>query len=307
MKTHRKLLKNYQVKFLALVCALFLWLFVVTANEFYQTIEVPLTVRNLPEGNVIVDPIPEVVEVLLRGGGRDLLNLSARDKEFVLDLANEYSQKTFHLDFSMLRGIPVDMSVHPIQILGTDTVFVNTDKCIRRRLPVSSQLKISMLSGYTQVGAVRFLPDSIWVEGPAIVLDSLKFVRTVQQTFQNLVKDLSRPVGLLKTQSNIKYDCANVDFSVDVQRIGERMYTGIPLRVIHIPPHIKDVRVVPSTLSLTLHAGVDLLAGLNKKDITATIDYDKWCSGQSVNAFFTLPEWIIYYNAKPKIFELMIE
>jgi len=308
MISTERVLRNLKVKLFAVACALFLWFFVVTGNEYYQSIQVPLVLTHVPDNYVLVDPIPREAEVLLRGAGRDLINVASRDKHIELDLAGHRIDHQFRLTLPMLRGLPADMNVTPVQIVGPDSVTVQLDRFMRKKVPVTSRVHVAVMPGYTQVGDVTCAPDSVWIEGPRARVDTIKSVSTVELAPQDLFKDMHHAVPLqLVPEPTVAFSREEVTFSVDIQRIGERVLSGIPLRVINIPGHVKDVRVLPSTLTLTLHAGVDVLAALDKSLITATIDFKKWRSDTPVSAFFTLPESIFYYDAKPKSFELLIE
>ena len=308
MISRERLLRNYKVKIFAVTCALFLWFFVVTGNEYYQSIHVPLIMTHVPEGYVLVNPIPQNAEVLLRGTGRDLMSLASREKYLELDMAGHRLDYQFNLSLPMLKGLPADMHVSAVQIVGPDSVHAKLDRFVRKKLPVVSNIAIAAMPGYTQVGILEFTPDSVWVEGPKTWVDTLHTLPTAVLSFSDLFKDLNRQVPLQSlSQPTVELGLDAVEFNVDIQRIGERVISEIPLRVINIPGHVKEVRVVPSTLALTLHAGVDVLADLDRSLITATIDFKKWRSGKPVNAFFSLPESIFYYEAKPKSFELLIE
>ena len=56
----------------AFFLAVFLWLFVVSENEYTLTVEIPIEARNLPAKHALKEEVPKFAKVNLKGTGRGL-------------------------------------------------------------------------------------------------------------------------------------------------------------------------------------------------------------------------------------------
>ena len=304
-----------QVKLLTLLSGFFIWFFVVTANEYSFELRAALHLENMPENHVLARPVPEHIRILYRGAGRDLLHLLIRDRVLRLNLNHNTESLWYTVQTNMLDAVPAHMNLNPARIVSQDSVFIALDVYSEKKVPVRSQLKLAMMDGYIQVGETRFHPDSVIVKGARQLVESVDEIFTKEDQYQHLLKDLTRTAQLVRPEDDmITLSHSNVNFSVNVQRIGERMIDGIPIHVTNLPASVKDAIVIPSTLSLVVHGGNEFLMNLKKDDISATIDYrslvyDLRTGGpiRQVRAAIDLPEDIIYYNAKPQSFDIILE
>ena len=305
----QKWLTNYKAKLFSLFFALFLWFFVVTDNYFDHTTAVSVRIVNQPSGWILKNEIPSRIMVLFRGTGKELLTFASRDKEIELDLRESARSRTFRLTVDMIAGIPPEMTIIPVRIIGTDSIHVELDRFAQKKVRITPQMSVVPEDGYTQVGPILFEPDSVVVSGPKSVVDTLVRVNTVRREFTGLIKSLSGKIGFPSAlPTMIEYSDPDVRFQIDIQRLGEKSIPDIPIRVINVPRGI-TVQAVPATLSLRLQGGVELLSRITKEDIEATIDYRSRARyrGKRIPATIVVPPDIDFSNARPKDFELIVE
>jgi len=302
-------LSNYKVKLLSLCSALFLWFYVVTDNIYEYPIQVPIRVSALPEDKVLLKPLPEEARVLFSGTGKAFLSQSFRMKRLDLDLSNAANVETIELASSMIRGIPRGEIFRPIRVLDPDSISVHLDTRKIKRIPIRPQFTIDPTDGYTQVGGIELEPDSITLSGPAQIVDTIQVIRTERKQFISKSKTVRGKIGFIPLASEmVQVSDLNSEYVIDIQRIHEITIEEIPVRVINVPSRVK-VTVVPSTLSLKLRGGVDLLMQITPDDIQASIDYrtrNRYRS-KRIPASIEVPSNISFSNAKPKFFELLIE
>ena len=286
----KKWFANYKVKIFSLFSALFLWFYVVTDNRFDHTISVPLHLINQPQGRILSEPIPSKVNVLFRGTGKDLLNLGYREKRIELDLHQIRRYKKFPITVDMIKGIPTGMEVIPQRIIEPDSVTVLLDQFAGKKVPLRPDIMLIPADGYTQVGDISLEPDSIIIYGPASWVKAISEVPTVAKEYKSVIRAIRDKISL------------------DVQRIGESLITEIPVNVTRVPSNIK-VTVVPSTLSLKIQGGNNILSKLTRDDIEATIDFRRrfQYEGKSIAASIQVPEGITFSDVKPVKFEIILE
>ena len=306
---YKKWLNNYKVKIFSLLSALFLWFYVVTDNRFNHTIQVPLHLTNRPQGWILQEPIPSRIKVQFRGSGKDLLNFLYRDKRIELDLRQMRREKIFVITTDMIRGIPLGMAVTPQRIVGPDSVMVRLDRLAEKNVVIRSRIAIVPADGYIQVGNVSFEPDSILVSGPESYVNQITEAVTDSQEFRSVIKRIEDKIPLAHPAwETVTYGLSRVRFKADIQRIGERTITEIPVTVTSVPRGIRVI-VVPSTLSLRVQGGVNILSELERDDIVATIDYRRryQYTGKRIPAKIDVPEGITFSDVRPEYFELIVE
>jgi len=300
---------NYQVKLFSLISALFLWFYVVTDNSYEYAVEVPLRVRNQPEGRILVQSLPESVRVLFRGTGKAFLGLGFRNKRLELDISKAEDATLYSLTLDMIRGIPRAEDCQPVQIVGPDTVWVHLDQALEKKVPVIPRLLIDLADGYTQVGSIALDPDSIRVSGPKSIVQQLVSVTTDRRVFENISRRVRGKIGVTPPESDrVVYSAETIHFEIDIQRMHEIEMREIPVEAVNVPPGL-NVLVVPPTLSLKLRGGVDLLMRIRKEEILATIDFGSRYRypDDRIPASINVPRDVTFSDVHPKFFECIVE
>jgi len=302
--------KNYKVKIVALVFAIVIWFFVVTENEYEHVIEVPVAAINIPPGKVILNDLPKVVKVKIKGTGKDLIALMVRTgARLKLDLFDVEQSKIFHIE---PRNVFLSRPIGAIQsneIIMPDSIRVILDDFQRKQIPVNSNIKPKVAPGFTIVGDAQINPDSVLISGPQSLISKINSISTEEVKFENLTDNLKQNIRLVSQSSNkIVVSTNRVEISLNIQKLVEITLTGIPVNIRNAPPNV-NVYPQPSTLSLVLEGGGDLLAQLNRNDIIAYLDYNrvKGSPGIEHPAVIEKPPGINYRDVQPKTFKLVFE
>lgn len=306
---HRRWLQNYKVKLFSLLSAFFLWFYVITDNYFEYTVDVPLRIINKPIGKILTKPLPQKVKVLFRGLGKSFLSFRYRNKRIELDLHQVKEVSTFSLNLDMIKGIPAGMPVTPLRIVEPESITVRLDRSIEKKVAIHLDIQMVPTDGYTQIGDISFEPDSLILSGPESMVNAVSEVFTEKKVYRNVIKEIRGKVSIVPPSLKIlNYSQNTVRFKADIQRIGERIITEIPVNVYNIPQGIK-VSAVPSTLSLKLQGGVKVLSKLKREEIFATIDFKSRhrYRRKGIPATIELPKDISFSDVKPKFFELVVE
>jgi YbbR domain-containing protein len=271
------LLNNYQVKVVSFVIAVFIWFFVITENDYQHIIEVPLNTVNIPQGKVLANTIPENIKVRVKGSGKDLLALSVGSSiGYTIDL----SEVRDHLGFELTPG-GVSFSrpagaITATEIIYPDTVHVEVDELAVKTVPIIADISAKPAMGHTIVGELHLVPDSVTVSGPESIVSELDYIKTENQTFQNLKFDFSASLNLSPPVSDlVELTIDQTEVFLSIQKISQRQVSGIPILLRNAPENSNyTYYVTPSTLSMVLEGGGELLANLNpQEDIEAYIDF----------------------------------
>ncbi|HSD10235.1 MAG TPA: CdaR family protein [Candidatus Binatia bacterium] len=167
----RNVTHNWLLKLGAIAFAIGLWGFVnLGAREADRSILVRLEFLNLPPKLMITSPIPESVDVRLRGPRTILGTIDERRQRIAINLGNVRTGLTsFKIDADMLnlpRGVTVTR-LTPVQ------VTLDVERIVERMLPVVTNLSAAVPAGYRLVES-EVRPAVVSVTGPAPQVEALR-------------------------------------------------------------------------------------------------------------------------------------
>jgi YbbR domain-containing protein len=177
MKISTLLFRNPGTKLLALLIACVTW-YLLSGERRERISErsyrIPLSIVNIPAGTIIVSPVPDAVDVRLRGSFTALRQIEPAKLEAVLDLLGAtQGEKRYSLapeDINVPRGVEVIAIAPPEIRLSLDAV---ADKV----LPIVPEVTGSPAPG-SHVEEIAADPRSGRVFGPAQTLARLTALRT---------------------------------------------------------------------------------------------------------------------------------
>jgi len=299
--------------------AILLWVFVVSENEYSMVIDMPIEARNLSAQKAHKKEVPEYAQVRLKGPGRALfktllLKNFISNFKLVIDLDRISEEYDFYLNeyyehYPQKVVIPPSYDLEYIEVVYPDSIHISLDEYMVKKLTVKAPLKINPAPGYTLVGNINIYPASIEVAGPREVIQEMKYVSTIKDTF--LLQDFDIDVNLKvdnQTRSLVEYSQTTISIHQDIQSVSERIISEIPVKVINVLPNLR-LFVNPTTVALTVIGGVDRIAAVNPKDILVTIDFAKqWISGKNyyeptVSVPVDILEW---QDLSPRNLELVV-
>ena len=299
--------------------AILLWVFVVSENEYSMVIDMPIEARNLSAQKAHKKEVPEYAQVRLKGPGRALfktllLKNFISNFKLVIDLDRISEEYDFYLNeyyehYPQKVVIPPSYELEYIEVVYPDSIHISLDEYMVKKLTVKAPLKINPAPGYTLVGNINIYPASIEVAGPREVIQEMKYVSTIKDTF--LLQDFDIDVNLKvdnQTRSLVEYSQTTISIHQDIQSVSERIISEIPVNVINVLPNLR-LFVNPTTVALTVIGGVDRIAAVNPKDILVTINFAKqWISGKNyyeptVSVPVDILEW---QDLSPRNLELVV-
>lgn len=202
MKLPRLLFRNPGTKVLALVIACVTW-FILSGERRERISErsyrIPLSIVNIPPGTIIVSPLPDAVDVRIRGSFTALRQLEPAKLEAVIDLLGATpGEKRYPLapeDINVPRGVEV-IAIAPAEVrLSLDAVADKT-------LPIVPEITGAPVPG-SHIEEVFAEPRSGRVVGPARTLARMVSLHTEpvsvedrDATFSATTTLASQPAGV---------------------------------------------------------------------------------------------------------------
>ena len=274
--------------------ATILWLFVISGDQYTMIIDFPIEARNLNAQKAYLKEVPNYAAVMLKGKGRDLFKAFILQKyagfKLVLDLEGISQEYEFFLNDYFEKNprrvvLPSSYKLSFVEVVYPNRIKISLDEIMKKTVPVSSNLLISLKDGYTQVGLIKFYPDSVNIVGPKAELDRINNINTIKDTLTNLSDVFNSGLNLILPNRLINCSHTEVQCYLDIQQISERIIVDIPVKVIN---KVKGIRVFPSpqTVSLTVIGGAIQISKIKSNDILVKVDFNLW----SINQNFYEPQ-----------------
>ena len=197
----------------AFFLAIFLWLFVVSENEYTLTVEIPIEARNLPAKHALKEEVPEFAKVNLKGTGRGLfktivLKTFIRDFKLILDLERISEEYVFILNEYFERYpqkvvIPSNFEVSYVEVVYPSSINISLDEYKEKNINVISDIFINPAPGYTLVGKPIIKPEKIKIAGSRDIVQVVNSVKTKSDSLLSQVSILQGLYPLNKKYSQL--------------------------------------------------------------------------------------------------------
>jgi hypothetical protein len=200
--------------------------------------DVPLSV--MPNSEFVpTKSLPEYVRVTVETTKNELAAISENDITVSVDLSTYNSTGTY--------SVPI--TVHPsINVLYLDAIEINIrpndlkvtlDKKEGKYVSIHPIYRGSVAPGYELTGQ-SIMPEQVWVEGPASILDSLRSIPTEQIDITGRNNNISRIVRIGALDASLQINTTSVQYSAkinSIQKISE--WRDIPIVFINLNEKFK--------------------------------------------------------------------
>jgi len=176
--------RNLGFKIVALVVAVVIWFGVKADRQTEVRYPIALEIQPGSDDLTILGPVPETVDVIFAGTGRELLRLGDQ---------NYRVRKRLERGPAGPRRVPLDVddvtgggnpAVKPIGVAPA-VLTVTVDRVVAKRVPLRAEGELEPAEGYALAGPIKFDPPAVTLIG----------ARTILSTIDTLPVDLSEYGG----------------------------------------------------------------------------------------------------------------
>jgi YbbR domain-containing protein len=287
--------KNPGLKLISLVLAGFLWYSITkTERDAERVIEVPVSMRRIPDELTVTNPPTKAVNLTLRGPRTILDNLDERKSRLQIGLANlQLGDNRIDLTGPMLNPeLPRSLKVVRFD---PPALALRADRRMLKRLEVKADLAGSPALGYT-VAQSTVEPEQVEVTGPASVLQDLKHIRTETIDLRGASEPIIRNVLLARIDPNLTFipDVVRVRVTLE-EHIAAREFTKVPIVV---PEGV--TQIAPPTVDVMIRGPQRLLHNLTLPPDAVHVDVAGLQPGtHKLPVQVTLPEGLTMVSQNP--------
>lgn len=272
---------NNRMKLFFFFFSAFLWLLIKLSKPDYTAeITFPLRYTNAPNNRVLSEPPPEEIKLLLQGSG------------FALSRYAWFSRKTLSVNLGDLRAAKEEGRYYwlpprfswgendeinaELKLLATrpDTLYFQYQDLERKKIPVRPQVELALDDPSLRLyGTARLSPDSVWVSGPAVVLDSLHYVRTKPWLVREAGDSLRSEWRLEEAGDTASWrlERKQVSAKISLSKMVEAEIE-LPIRPVGLPDSL-SVQLYPTKAKVTYRAFLKDFPQLRPEELDLQVDF----------------------------------
>lgn len=283
--------QNLGLKIFALALALIVWVQITLMAEHKTTVNLKVSVENLPEG-VIMEDTPQTLPFQVRGKGLDILRLRLANVQVRLDAgALKPGSDLLSLQDYTVTGLPEDVEIQLSGPAQEQQISVTTDVLHQKTVPVQIRFENDDARRLYERDSYTFSPEKIVISGAKAKLQQVRIAETIPIT-SAMLKDQNFNLDLALPLNNIRSSVSQVNVTRVRTQTRSRIIEDIPIRAEnkaqYLPP-VVTIKIEGEPRSIDKLKAVDII-------ITPTPEPDAegWHSLQ-----VQLPEGIGKYAITP--------
>ena len=295
-----KIKKILPFALLSFLLASFVWYL---AKQGAESVEisffVPLVFINLPAHMQITSDVPSVVSVSGRILRRYSNNFNPSALQATVDLTNANSG---HFQYTLTeRNIPILESISVARIIPVQ-IELMIEEIVEKQLTIRARYQGQLQSGKILQG-IKISPDTVKVQGPQSVLQTIDSVFTNEIDLQNINRSIEMIVSLDLPDPSLQFLNDGIE-----SYIANVMVSSLPVRkrFDNVAIHLLNQNYVsvtnPTEFNLYVEGPEELVNNLELSQIYGTIDLVEYKPGSYwVQPEAVLPEGISLLQQWPKI------
>jgi YbbR domain-containing protein len=267
------MLKNLDMKAVALVLSLLIWLHVVTEKEYTQRIVLPVHYANLPRDLVLVRDPPSKIAVEVVGKGKELARFRFSPSPYaVVDLGGARSGQ--HRVFLSTANLvmPRGVLVQPTGLLDPSRLDLALDVFASRRVPVDVQVQAEPGGDVVIATRPRAVPGVVAVRGPKSLIAAVEKLKTEPIDVPRTAGAVSQMARVqIPEGESISSEPEYVRVEAEAIKAERRRVEGVRVRVVGVRPGAR-VSVQPPQISVIVSGVPQVVAGTGPGEVVATVN-----------------------------------
>jgi hypothetical protein len=272
--------RNLRVIILCFLAATTFWFFNALNETYSASINYPISFEFDREEYVIMKELPEEVYINLQGIGWNLFRKSLGIQVTPLRIYLDNPAEVKTIPGSQLPSLISDqLDEFQLNFILTDSLSINIDRQVSRNYKVKiDSAAIELAPGHIINSKIQYFPDSIFLIGPATILNSLGDTILFKLPQNSIDSDYNEEVPITFTRDELieKFpEAINIIFSVEEIISTENEVT---VKQANFPP---NATLADSLISITIEVLQSNFEQLNLEDIEVVADYRNFNSEDS--------------------------
>lgn len=290
-----------RLAFLALSC--FLWLLLeLGSNRYTTTLEVPIHLVDLPRDEMVLKA-PDVLRIKSKAAAIYSITGALKDRELISIPFSYLEREADNVYFLTTEGF-TDAAAGDIpayaewQIMG-DTVWITTSSLERKKVPLIPNHNLTYKEPYYAFGKPVLNPDSLFVFGPAELLDTLKSVRLPEYKETNVEEDVEYTWDVVLPERLLS-STRTVEVHQPIAQFTEK-WIDVQLDV----PATANWIAQPSMVSVRCRVPLSSYGGIRPKMFNATVTKRADGDAEAAIEWLKIPDDVELIDWTPRYVEIV--
>jgi hypothetical protein len=297
-----------------LISTLF-WFMNVLRENYSATFTLPVRYVNMPENEVAANSSNDGLRLKVRGGGYAILRqkMSKTFSAISVDVSklNRMGKegKAFLLPSSQRENIQRQLYLGlEAESIEPDTLFIQFQKTGKKTVAVANGGNAIPDKQFILSGAILFSPDSVVLEGPINIIDTITAILTEYYVIDKLQDTVSRKISL-NIPKEISVSQTGVQMTVPVEAFSETS-VSVPIGIL-LPSDSLRIKTFPSEVKITYRVGISKFDKIKDADFNAVADAESLLNGERPARLRVrinqTPSDVYSYDYTPYFVEYLIE
>lgn len=267
-----RILRNIQLKILAIIFAMVLWFHVATNQRYDLEIAYQLAYVNIPDSLAMTEAPVDEVAVMMRGSGKGLLRLMWSERRWPVDLSRaKVGKQKIHI---VADNVPF-YGIQTLEVLGlleSDTITVTLDSLGHKTVPIRSTAEVGTTDGFVCATDPVLTPDSAVLHGPRSNLAKVVEVWTKPEMIPGVNNPVERLLPVLPpTVYGVTSGVSQIRFYQKVEPYLTRAFEAVPVRV-NGQRSPEEVTVTPTNVTVQIAGPQSAVVALVADSIAVTCE-----------------------------------
>jgi hypothetical protein len=274
-----------------LVCvaiATVFWFLNALSKSYTVKLVVPVKYVDLPNNKTLANNMPADFELTIEAHGFTILRqelaflfipLEFNVNELTNNRMTESNKSYFEFPSrQFLTELSYQIS-NDLKILSIspDTLVFRFDKMGQKRVNVKPNFRLDLKKQYQVSGDITTIPESVIVNGPQTMLDTLHLVSTKREIFDQVEENIHVEVPLNRV-NELFFEPKSVILNIPVEEYTEAEQT-VPVTVVGQPEGM-TVKLFPSKVKLKFLVGLSRFSDIHPEDFRLNVSYSDILEGK---------------------------
>lgn len=248
------------------------WLMTKMSYSYRSSFRIPLSYES-PNGKVLVDRVPEYLNVEVEGTGWNLFGLYFSEREDSLGLGLENRSVQSFNTYTLQNLLKERFQPARISSMRPDAIeSINLEDTASKIIPVVLDDQVSLAPQTQLQDSIQIEPRFVRIKGPASVVRDINEWATVPLILQNVERSQNINLRLQEHPSpSVSFQPSIVRCAIEVEQITEKKL-HLPVEVLNVPDSLLLV-VLPRQIELTAVVGLSDYERLGENDFRVVVDF----------------------------------
>lgn len=290
-----------------LIVASVIWLLTNFSEDKEASIMASISYSEIPAETILSSETNKEVQLTVVGNGFQLLYY--RLKRPTIDIPVSFFYDTINLQVHIEESkfkLLAEQQLNIKEVKSASNWMIQLDQSIRKKVPVIGVTNLQFRTGYRALQEILVSPDSLWVEGPSEIINTIDELRTQIIAKENLNTDFSEEVFIDTPYSGITYEQESVKVSMIIKEFTQKQIE-VPLQLKGAPQDA-SVKLLPKTVQVSLEVAVDSFGTITADDFKIVCDFEDKIEAETIliPKIVQQPDAVFNISIQPRKIEYLI-